>query len=84
MPLVLENEAPDLAVARGAQRLVLFSTSIRVRSPLGPRMRSFSKWKEYPRRMLKPRLPLSCVFFLRVQRRRSFLRSLILGSALIS
>ena len=42
-------------------------------------MRPSSKWREYPRRMLKPRLPLSCVFFFMVHRRVNFLRSLIFG-----
>ena len=65
---------------------MLFSTSIRVQIAAGAAHAVFLEVEGIPRRMLKPRLRLSCVFFLKVRRRRRFSRSLILGlgSALIS
>ena len=79
VPQVLENEEPDLAVARGAARFGVLSTNVRGASPLGPPLRSFSKWRGYRQRIARLCVRPLYAFFLKVQRRRSFLRSLILA-----
>src|ERR1700730_11097262 len=58
--------------------LVLFSITARLALPLGPPLRSFSKWRGYSQRIARLSVRPSYVFFLRVRRPRSFLRSLIL------
>ena len=85
VPHILENEEPDLAVARGAARFgaLLHRQSGYIAAGAA---RAVFLEVQTPATDGETAPPLSCVSFLRVPRPRSFLRSLISGSkfALIS